>query len=207
MMISRYVKTGLLGILVTFLMVSGNTQAAGNVAAGKTKSMACAGCHGLDGNSVTGMWPKLASQHADYIARQLSDFKSGARKDPTMTAMSAALKAQDIADISAYYAAQSIKMGTVDTALATAGEKVYRAGNKEKGVAACMACHGPAGAGNAAAKFPSISGQHADYVAKALKDFRSGARTNDSAKMMQDVAAKLSDDEIKAVAAYVSALH
>ncbi len=207
MMISRYIKTGLVGILAGLLMVSVQAQAAGNATAGKTKSMACAGCHGPDGNSVMGTWPKLASQHADYLAKQLSDFKSGVRKDPTMTAMSAALKAQDIADISAYYAAQAIKVGTVDATLAAAGEKLYRAGDKEKGVAACMACHGPAGVGNAAAKFPSISGQHADYVAKALKDFRSGARTNDNAKMMQDVAAKLSDDEIKAVAAYVSGLY
>ena len=207
MMISHYIKTGLLSILVTLLLVSVNAQAAGNAGAGKNKSMACAGCHGPDGNSVMGIWPKLASQHADYLAKQLSDFKSGARKDPTMNAMAAALKAQDIADISAYYSAQSVKVSAVDATLAGVGETLYRAGNKEKGVAACMACHGPAGMGNAAAKFPSISGQHAAYAAKALKDFRSGVRTNDNAKMMQDVAAKLSDDEIKAVAAYVSGLH
>ena len=207
MMISRYMKTGLLSILATLLIVSGNTQAAGNATAGKTKSMACAGCHGPDGNSLMGTWPKLAGQHADYLAKQLADFKSGARKEPTMTAMAAPLKPQDIADISAYYASQSIKAGVADPALAKAGEKIYRAGNKENGVAACMACHGPAGTGNAAANFPSLGGQQADYVAKALKDFRSGTRKNDNAKMMQDVAVKLSDAEIKAVAAYVSGLH
>ncbi|MDH5594846.1 MAG: cytochrome c4 [Gammaproteobacteria bacterium] len=201
----HYVKTGLSCVL-GILLVSGMAQAAGDVSAGKTKTAACAGCHGPDGNSVMGMWPKLAGQHADYISKQLSDFKSGARKDPTMTAMSAGLKAQDIEDIAAYYSSQPISAGVADAGLVAAGEKLYRAGNKEKGVAACMACHGPAGTGNAAAKFPSVGGQQADYVAKALKDFRSGARTNDNAKMMQDVAVKLSDDDIKAVASYVSGL-
>ena len=206
-MIFRSIKNGLMAVLLASLVVSVNSQAAGNAAAGKTKSMACAGCHGADGNSAVGIWPKLSSQHADYIAKQLSDFKSGARKDPTMTAMAVALSEQDIADISAFYAAQPVNTGKADKALTAAGEKIYRGGNSKKGVAACMACHGPAGTGNAAAKFPSVGGQHADYVAKALKDFREGTRTNDSAKMMRDVAAKLSDDEIKAVAAYVSGLH
>ena len=206
-MIFRSIKAGLVAILLTFLMVSVNSQAAGNVTAGKNKSMACAGCHGADGNSAMAIWPKLAGQHAGYLAKQLDDFKSGARKDPTMTAMAASLQKQDIDDIAAYYAAQPIKVGTANAALVAAGEKIYRAGNKENGVAACMACHGPAGAGNAAAKFPSLGGQHTDYIAKTLKDFRNGVRTNDSAKMMQDVAAKLSDADIKAVASYMSGLH
>lgn len=207
MMIFRSIKAGLVTILLASLMVSVNSQAAGNVATGKTKSMACAGCHGADGNSAMAMWPKLAGQHAEFIAKQLGDFKSGARKDPTMTAMAASLQPQDIEDIAAYYAAQPIKVGTADAALVATGEALYRGGNKGSGVAACMACHGPAGAGNAAAKFPSLGGQHADYIAKALKDFRSGVRTNDNAKMMQDVAAKLSDAEIKAVASYITGLH
>ena len=203
-MIFQYVKSG---IAVALIVLASQAVAAGNIEAGKTKSVTCQGCHGADGNSVMATWPKLAGQHASYIAKQVNDFKSGARKDPTMTAMAAPVSAEDIEDIAAYYSAQVIKTETADKALAAEGEKIFRAGNKETGMAACMACHGPAGTGNAAANFPSLAGQHVDYVVKALNDFRSGTRTNDNAKMMQDVAGKMSDAEIKAVAAYISGLH
>ncbi len=188
------------------LSVTG-VHAAGNVDAGKTKSASCAACHGPDGNSpVNPIWPKLAGQNAGYLEKQLYDFKSGARVNPTMTGMVAPLNEQDMADLAAYYATQAKKGGTAAPDQVAVGEKVYRAGNANTGVAACMACHGPAGSGNPPAKFPALAGQHAAYVEQALKDFRSGARANDANKMMQGVAERLTNAEIVAVAQYVQGL-
>jgi cytochrome c553 len=188
------------------LSVTG-VQAAGNADAGKTKSAACAACHGPDGNSpVNPVWPKLAGQHAGYIEKQLSDFKSGARTDPTMIGMVAPLNEQDMADLAAYFSSQAKTPGSAAPDKVVAGEKIYRGGNSDTGVAACMACHGPAGSGNSPAKFPALAGQHATYVEKALKDFRSGARVNDANKMMQGVAERMTDAEIAAVAQYIQGL-
>jgi len=185
------------------------THAAGNAAAGKTKSAACAACHNADGNSSANpLWPKLAGQHQKYIAKQLKDFKAGkTRRDPLMAGMVAALSEQDMADLGAYFESQTRKLGRADKKLVTLGEKVYRGGNATTGVAACIACHGPTGAGNAAAGFPAIGGQHAAYSSKALNDFKSGARSNDPNKMMRDIAGRMSDDEIKAVSDYIGGLH
>ena len=181
--------------------------AAGNAEAGKAKSASCAACHGADGNSVNPTWPKIAGQSASYIVKQLADFKAKKRNDPLMSFQASALSAQDMDDLGAYFASQTGSQGGADEKLAVAGAKLYRGGNKAKGVAACIACHGPTGAGNPAAKFPKLSGQHAAYVEKAMKDFRAGSRSNDMNKMMQNVAEKMSDKEIKAVASYISGLH
>ncbi|MES9936688.1 MAG: c-type cytochrome, partial [Sedimenticola sp.] len=175
------------------------------------KSAVCMACHGPDGNSPTpsgpaATWPKLAGQHASYLAKQMADFKSGARKDPIMMGMVAALSEQDMADLAAHYNGQKQSDGTAAADQVELGEKLFRAGNKDSGVAACMACHGPAGLGNPAANFPRVSGQHAAYTEKALKDFRSGARANDAGKMMQGVAAKMTDAEITAVSQYIQGL-
>lgn len=186
--------------------VAGNAMAAGDSAAGQAKSAVCAGCHGADGNSMNPVWPKLAGQHADYIAKQLSDFKDGARKDATMSAMAAALSADDMANLGAYYGSQKTKLGTTAEDMAELGQTIYRAGNAASGVPACAACHGPSGAGNQQAKFPGLSGQHADYVVKTLKDFRSGARANDAGSMMRGIAAKMTDAEMTAVAQYMQGL-
>ena len=193
--------------LVALLAVSVSAQAAGDVEAGKAKAQACFACHGVNGVSTNPAWPKLAGQGADYIAKQLADFKSGKRTEPLMAAQVAGLSPQDMADLGAFFAAQKPDIGAADEKLVELGQKIYRAGNKETGVSACMACHSPTGAGNPPAKFPRLGGQHAPYVVKALKDFRSGKRTNDPAKMMQNIAAHMSDAEIEAVASYVQGLH
>ena len=112
-----------------------------------------------------------------------------------------------MADLAAYFNSQKVAVGSTAEDKLEAGQGVYRAGNAASGVPACAACHGPTGAGNAQAKFPSLSGQQAAYVVKALKDFRSGARTNDAGQMMRNIAAKMTDAEIDAVAAYVQGLH
>jgi cytochrome c553 len=197
-------------LAIAALVVFGTASAAhaaGDATAGKDKSATCVACHGADGNSVVPTFPKLAGQHESYIVKQLSDFHDGKRSDPTMTAMAAPLSEQDMADLAAF-SSQSPSVGSVSNAeLAEKGKKIYTGGNQESGVSACMACHGPSGAGNPAANFPALSGQHATYIKKALTDFRSGTRSNDINGMMGDIAAKMSDAEIDAVAEYITALH
>ena len=196
--------------LITVIAMAALTSvsvAAGNAEAGKAKSAVCASCHGADGNSANSTWPKLAGQHASYIAKQLADFKGKKRNDPLMSSQATGLSEQDTADLSAYFSKQTGSQGAADEKLAAAGAKLYRGGNKKKGIAACIACHGPTGAGNPAAMFPGLSGQHAPYVEKAMKDFRSGTRSNDMNNMMRNIAEKMSDKEIEAVASYISGLH
>lgn len=189
------------------LLLAAPVQAAGNAAAGASKAGVCAGCHGPKGNSSNPSWPKLAGQGEGYIAKQLADFKSGARKDPIMAGQSAALSAKDMADLGAYYAKQTISPGSAKKSKVTHGQNLYRGGNADKGIAACIGCHGPSGAGNPAAKFPALGSQQAAYIVKTMKDFRSGARANDSNKMMRDIANRMTDKEIDAVASYIAGLH
>ncbi|RLW71780.1 MAG: cytochrome c4 [gamma proteobacterium symbiont of Stewartia floridana] len=185
----------------------GLAQAAGNAEEGKNKSATCAGCHGAEGNSpLNPVWPKIAGQHPAYIEKQIKDFKANKRSDPMMTPMAMPLSDQDIADLAAYYSSQTVKTGVAAADKVEAGERLYRAGNANTGVAACMACHGPSGAGNPQANFPAIAGQHAAYVEKALKDFRAGNRTNDASKMMQGVVERMTDAEIAEVAQYIQGL-
>lgn len=185
----------------------GSAQAAGDAAAGKAKSATCAACHGADGNSAAPNFPKLAGQGESYLLKQLKDFKSGARKDPTMTGMVAPLSEQDMENLAAYFASQKVSGGEADPKLVAEGQKVYRGGNPATGVPACIGCHGPTGAGNPAAHFPQLSHQHAAYVVKQLKDFRDGKRSNDAGQMMRNIASRMTDKEITAVASYVQGLH
>lgn len=194
-------------IISLALLFAAPVQAAGNAAAGEKKSGVCIGCHGPNGNSVNPVWPKLAGQGAGYLAKQLSDFKSGARKDPIMNGQAASLSKQDMADLAAYFSKQTVSPGSADKAKLTLGQNIYRGGVKEKGVAACIGCHGPTGTGNPAAKFPALGSQQSGYAVKALKDFRSGARSNDPNKMMRDIANRMTDKEIEAVASYIAGLH
>jgi len=194
--------------LFSLATASNVTVAAGDAKAGKAKAASCVACHGVNGNSTNPAWPKLAGQSAEYISKQLADFKEGKKRmAPLMVAQVANLSKQDMDDLGAYFAQQTGSQGGADEKLAAAGEKLYRGGNKKKGIAACIACHGPTGAGNPAAKFPKLSGQHAAYVEQTMKDFRSGKRHNDMNKMMQSIAEKMSDKDIKAVASYVSGLY
>jgi len=193
-------------VFVAALVMTGASQAAGDAAAGQTKSVTCLACHSADGNSVNPIWPKLAGQHPEYILKQLADLKSGARKDPLMSPMAAPLSDADMADLAAYFSSQKTAPGTAAPDQAKTGETLYRAGNAASGLTACIACHGPSGAGNGAANFPRLAGQHASYVDKALKDLRSGTRSNDPNRMMRDIAGKMTDAEIAAVAQYIQGL-
>ncbi|MCW8848181.1 MAG: cytochrome c4 [Sedimenticola sp.] len=196
----------LVSVSIVLAMVVVNAQAAGDAAAGKTKSATCLACHGADGNSANAVWPKLAGQHPNYIKKQLQEFKAGARKNDLMSPMAMPLSDQDMDDLAAYFSSQTQAPGTATADSVELGGKIYRAGNASTNVAACMACHGPTGSGNPSAKFPRISGQHAAYIEKTLKDFRSGDRTNDNAKMMQNVVFRMTDKEIAAVAQYLQGL-
>ena len=149
----------------------------------------------------------LAGQHAEYTVKQLHDFKSGARKDPQMTPMAMPLTDADIVDIAAYYAAQPVKPAYARPESVELGERLYRAGNPRTGLSACMACHGPDGAGNPAAKYPRLAGQHADYTATQLQAYKSETRDNDMNSAMRSVAGKMTNEEIRAVADYVQGLH
>jgi cytochrome c553 len=177
------------------------------VEAARAKSSTCAGCHGVEGNSVNPQWPKLAGQHAQYIYKQLQDFKQGARIDSIMSPQAQGLSKQDMRDLAAYYAAQVTSPESAVEEKLQLGERIYRGGIAVRGIPACMACHGPAGFGNAAAAFPKLSYQHAQYVANELRAYRAGERTNDPAGMMRTITARLTDEEIEAVAQYVSGLH
>ncbi len=189
------------------LGMAGHALAEGDAAAGKTKSATCTGCHGPDGNSANPDWPKLAGQHAQYLVKELTDFQKGDRNNATMAPMAANLSEQDRDDLAAYFSGQSVKLGAADESLVALGAKIYRGGDPTANVAACIGCHGPDGRGNPAAKFPSLSGQHAKYVENQLFAFKKGERANDAGKMMRTVAAKMSEDEIRAVASYVQGLH
>lgn len=179
--------------------------AAGSVAKGKLLSARCIACHGVGGVSSNPDWPSLAGQNAGYIAKQLADFKSGARKNALMLAPVAALSKAQMASLGAYYAMQKHPRSVAKNArLAKLGEKLYRGGNAKTGVAACMACHGPSGLG-IPPHYPAVAGQHAKYSAAQLRAFKRGTRKNDN-KIMGQIAFHMSLQEIKAVSAYMEGL-
>ena len=196
-----------LAMLLALVGMTGNVAAAGNAAAGKNKSAPCAACHGADGNSAAPNFPKLAGQDAQYLSKQLADFKAGARKDPLMMGMVAGLSKKDMDDLGAYYANQKAKPGVAsgDATSLKKAERLYRGGDAKSGISACMSCHGPSGHG-IPPRFPAVSGQHATYTQKQLMDFKTGARSNDS-EIMTRIAFRMSEAEIKTVSEYMAGLH
>ncbi len=217
-----------LSISLALTAVSGILHAEGSVSAGKQKTASCAGCHGENGNSMMPMFPKLAGQHPGYLIKQLIAFKDGSRKDATMQSMVLAFDETDFADIAAYYAEQKISANSMPVLdsddeeededeedavsdskpdikqLLAMGSDLYRNGDLEREVSACIACHGPYGEGNKPASFPALRSQHADYLIKSLNDFKSGARSNNPDHMMHMIAKKMTETEIRAVAYHIS---
>lgn len=164
----------------------------------------CAACHAADGNSTVPLQPTLAQQHPEYLYKQLIEFKSGARKDPVMQGFAATLSEADARNIAYWLASQKAKPGFAkDPATVLLGERIYRGGIADRKVPACAGCHSPNGAG-IPSQYPRLSGQHADYTVKQMIAFRDGLRTNST--VMPDVAAKMNDREIKAVADYIAGL-
>jgi cytochrome c553 len=165
----------------------------------------CAACHGADGNSGTPVNPKLAQQHPQYLIKQLQDFKSGKRANPIMSGFAATLSDDDMKNIAYWVTAKKSKAGFAkDKAMVAMGERIYRGGIADRSIAACAGCHSPNGAG-IPSQYPRLGGQHADYTVAQLTAFRDGVRKNST--QMADVAAKLNDREIKAVADYIAGLH
>jgi len=200
------IKTWLTTAAAAAFLIGGVAQGAGDPKAGEAKAAVCMACHGPGGNSIVPMWPKLAGQHPDYAYKQLMDFKTGARVNEQMGPQVIPLSEQDFHDLAAYYAAQPKAPGTADPSAVELGERIYRGGNPESGVPACTGCHGPSGAGIPFAKFPKVHSQHAAYVEQTLKHFRDGQRANDPNAMMRGAAARMTNQEIAAVAQFIQGL-
>jgi cytochrome c553 len=200
-------KASLLGAIILALSgLASFTANAADIEAGKAKSAVCAACHGADGNSANAAWPSLAGQHATYIYKQLQDFKEGRRNDATMAGMVALLNDEDMQNVAAYFESQQPRAVAFDPDMIELGESIYRGGITETRVAACMSCHSPSGKGNGPAGWPSLKGQHPEYLVLQLQNFKQGLRTNDSGEMMRNVVARMSDKEMKSVAAYIAGI-
>ena len=195
--------------LILGSVASADSMVAGSYEAGEAKAIVCGACHGPNGNSVNPAWPSIAGQHAPYILKQLQAFKSGARTNVLMTGQAMMLSDEDMLNLAVFYEAQERAAKAVfDPRTVIKGQALYRGGNKQMNAAACIACHGPNGKGNPAARYPSISGQYAQYTAQQLRDYASGTRKTDApTKIMRDIAARLSEDDITAVASYVQGLY
>ncbi|HIE49665.1 MAG TPA: cytochrome c4 [Gammaproteobacteria bacterium] len=194
--------------LLIILAASLVTIGAGNADSGKDKVATCAACHGQDGNSMVGLWPSLAGQNVNYLVRQLQHIKSGKRPITEMIGSLDNFSQEDLEDIAAFYASQNNAIGQAASDKVELGRKLYYSGSLEKGVPACTACHSPKGKGNSPAGYPLLSGQQSDYIAKALKNYRTGERNNDeSSQMMMAIAYKLDDVEIDALSSFINGLH
>ena len=182
---------------------------AGDPAAGEQNAAVCAGCHGQGGaKPIMAAYPKLSGIGERYTYLQLVDIKNSDRSIPEMTGLLDAMSDQDLQDLAAYFNQQDMVVGQADPELVEQGQALYRGGNMASGVPACSGCHNPRGTGNEPAGYPALSGQTAEYVAKQLNAYRSGERAGGAnAAIMMDVASKLTDAEIEAVANYVSGLN
>lgn len=196
---------GGLALVPLIALVAGPLSAAPPVDASKIVTETCAACHTQSGNSVAPPFPKLAGLAPDYIAKQLRDFASGARKSDIMYPIATKLKRKEIDPLASYFAAQKRTPGIVtNPALVAAGETIFKEGNKQNGVPACAGCHMPNGGG--APRFPSIAAQNAEYVVLQLQGFRNGSRANDFGLLMRTVTSRLTDEEIQAVSQYVASM-
>ncbi|MGQ3053512.1 MAG: c-type cytochrome [Roseateles sp.] len=199
--------------LLSSLLLAATAQAANEPAAmakpdlakgGAISNQVCMACHTADGTRGAPANPIIAGQHAEYLAKQLVEFKTGKRKNPIMQGMAAPLSEEDIRNVSAFYASKTTKPGFAKNKDSVAlGEKIYRGGIADRQVPACAGCHAPNGAGMPA-QYPRLGGQHGDYVEAQMTAFRSGARANNP--VMTTVASKMNDKEIKAVSDYIAGL-
>jgi cytochrome c553 len=179
------------------------TAAPADPAAGQAKAAACAACHGRVGVSANPAFPSLAGLGERYLAKQLADYKSGARQNPIMAGQVAALNEQDFANLAAFYAAQQAAPKPSETA-SPEGRALYMAGRPQDGIPACAACHGPDGHGNAPAGYPALRGQVGAYLEASLKGYRAGTRTNDANNVMRAAAKGLTDADITALTAHIA---
>ena len=216
---SRFAAAALAVQLLSFGAAAEPAKAplVGDAGAGATKAAVCGACHGPTGtgNSVNPEWPSLAGQHGGYVVEQLVLLKSGVRVAPVMNPMAATLSPQDMADLAAYFEHQALVGLEADPALWQAGQKLYRGGDAARAIPACIGCHGPNGLGNGPARWPQIRAQQPAYVAAQLKSYASRSRyvalagqapPPASAEIMSDIAGRLSDNDVKALAGYLQGL-
>lgn len=188
---------------------SANPRAEADAAAGESLATPCAACHGEAGISPTPTFPHLAGQQMSYLAKQIMDIRDGRREVPQMAGQVDDFDDQDAWDVAAFYAEQEPHLGQADddAELLARGEALYRAGDQQKGIPACSACHSPTGAGIGSAAYPALSGLQTDYTVSTLQAFADGERENDPNQVMRDIAAKMSDDDMQAVANYLLGLN
>lgn len=194
-----------LGIAIVICALVPSARA-GDATAGAAKAAVCGACHGATGSSVNPEWPNLAGQHAGYVAAQLALFRQGVRDNPLMMPNASMLSDQDMQDLGAYFAQQSPTGLEADPSNYQAGERLYRGGDPERGLPACIACHGPQGKGNGPARYPALRAQHAVYTYNQLQAYAEGRRQTPGNDIMQVIAARLTDTEMRALASYTQGL-
>lgn len=201
--------------LLALTLGPATAQAAGDPAAGEAKAGACLACHGVNGNSSTPEWPSLAGQNAAYVAEQLKLFRDGKRVNVLMSAMAMGLSDEDIADIGAYYAAQTPAGLEADPSYWQAGEALYRAGDRKRNIPSCKACHGPVGKGNPGSGYPALRAQHSVYTISQLNAYAAEQRYVDAegnkqrsrnGHMMVTIAKRLSEEDMRNLASYIQGL-
>lgn len=205
----RMLKPGLLAATIGLIFARPALAAAPVVVdlaqAKTTATTVCAACHGEDGNSVASMFPKLAGLTPEYLAKQLTEFVSGKRKNDMMSTIAASLKPADIVPLATYYSSLKLQPGTgQDATLVEQGRQLFLMGNETTGVPACGGCHGQNAEG--VALVPRLAGQYSDYLLLQLKNFNGGTRTNDPNRFMRVIAQRMTEQEMKAVAEYLSSV-
>ncbi len=200
--------TNLLFFLVAFNLM--NHAFSSDISKGKALSVSCAACHGDQGISLNPTWPKIAGQNPKYLASQLYEFRKGPdgnRNNAVMYGIAMTLSDDDIENLSTYYASLKPSVGLTQDKYLELGRNIYRGGNMEIKMQACISCHGPNGQGNYAAAIPMLSGQHSQYTYQQLKNFQASIRSNDYNKMMRNIVHRMTDEEMKAVASYIEGLY
>lgn len=193
---------------IVLLILNGANYAADKQIIAPEKAALCASCHGQQGISTNPQWPNIAGQHASYLIKQLNDYKNiKTRNVPIMTTIASQLNEVEMTELSNYYAKQPLAKGSTPEQYVKRGEQLYRGGDLDKHIAACIACHGPKGIGNAQAKFPLLSGQNQAYTLLQLQAFKNKKRTNDLNSIMQDISQRMSEEDMKAVSYYIQGLH
>lgn len=193
------------GCFLAISTVAGSASA-GDAALGAQKAAVCGACHGMTGSSINPEWPSLAGQSEAYIVSQLQQFQQNKRTNPLMTPMAVGLTEDDMKDLGAHFSQQTPTGLEADPSNWKAGEKLYRGGDKNRGIPACIACHGPQGWGNGPAKYPALRAQHAVYAYSQLKAFADGSRTTVGNDIMHVIADRLTDEEMRALASYTQGL-
>lgn len=195
------------GLLMATTTFADDTKAVAKPDLAKGQAIAtqvCAACHAVDGSRGSPANPIVQGQHAEYIVKQLIEYKTGARQNPIMKGFASALSESDIRDVAVFYGSKRAKPGFAkNKEMVTLGERIYLGGIADRQVPACAGCHSPTGSG-IPSQYPRLQGQHADYTETQLAAFRNGQRSNNA--QMTGVAAKMNDREIKAVSDYIGGL-